>query len=214
MGGTDVTMPEQKSYGESLRDAMEAQIKLGPEYYEAEAEYRPKYAQLETGILGQTLLGEGGMEEFQQRGLLDLMGAPAQRYATGGVAPQTGADPMAAQFEQGFTGQAPLGRGPFAGEPPPGFMSRQQPAQPFIGGGQDRRVRRPAQRGQMPQSMMQDMMLGPVSAARARENVAAAQPTPTQGGTILEQSRRPGMGNVDQFTGERPLPFGSNSELP
>ncbi len=245
MGGTDVTMPEQKSYGESLRDAMDAQIDLGPEYYESEAEYRPKYAQLETGILGQTLLGEGGMEEFQQRGLLDLMGAPAQRYATGGVAPQTGADPMAAQFEQGFTGQAPLGRGGLlgggraigtpargplseeelsawkAGDPvPSGYnvkgdwgMQRleamdsralRQPtaAQPFIGEGQDQRVRRPAQRGQMPQSMMQDMMLGPVSAARARENVAAAQPTPTQGGTILEQSRRPGMGNVDQFTGE------------
>ena len=196
MGGTDVTMPEQKSYGESLRDAMQAQIDLGPEYYEAEAEYRPKYAQLETGILGQTLLGEGGMEEFQQRGLLDLMGAPAQRYATGGVAPQTGADPMAAQFEQGFTGQAPLET-----MAQPQSIARTA-AQPFIGEGQDQRVRRPAQRGQMPQSMMQDMMLGPVSAARARENVAAAQPPPTQGGSILEQSRRPGMGNVDQFTGE------------
>ena len=144
MGGTDVTMPEQKSYGESLRDAMEAQIKLGPEYYEAEAEYRPKYAQLETGILGQTLLGEGGMEEFQQRGLLDLMGAPAQRYATGGVAPQTGADPMAAQFEQGFTGQAPLET-----MAQPQSIARTA-AQPFIGEGQDQRVRRPAQRGQMP----------------------------------------------------------------
>ena len=49
--GGDINMPAQKSYGESLRDAMQAQIDLGEQYYESEAKYRPKYAQMETGIL-------------------------------------------------------------------------------------------------------------------------------------------------------------------
>ena len=124
--GTDINYPKQPSYGESMRDAMQAQIDLGEDLYSAEAKYRPKYAQMETGILGQTLLGPEGGREFQQRGLLDLMGAPAQQYATGGVVQDPWDDPAAAQFEQGYGGgqQAPLGRGPFAGEPQRGGMGQ------------------------------------------------------------------------------------------
>ena len=47
------------SYGESLRDAMQAQIELGPELYHAEAQTRPRYAQLEADILRDTMLGRG-----------------------------------------------------------------------------------------------------------------------------------------------------------
>jgi len=203
--GGDINMPEQKSYGESLRDAMQAQIDLGDKYYESEAEYRPKYAQLETSILGQTLLGPEGGREFQQRGLLDLMGAPAQQYATGGVAPQTGADPMAAQFEQGFTGQAPLET-----------MTQTQPtaAQPYIGEGQDQRVRRPAQRGVDPSMdttdkfsdynrMMRAVTMGPQAANEAETRLRDyREPAPIEGTGMIGQERSPGMtGELDPFTG-------------
>ena len=50
--------------------------------------------------------------------------------------------------------------------------------------------------------MMQDMMMGRAAGDAARANVAAAQPTPMEGGTIMQQTRRPGFGNVDPFTGQ------------
>jgi len=239
MGGSDINMPQQPSYGDSLREAMQAQIELGPQYYEAEAEYRPKYAQLETGILGQTLLGPQGGQEFQDRGLLDLMGAPAQRYGAGGVA-EVEPDPVAAQFAQGYGGgQTPLdrmlresrgyttslmeptpapregGRGGFRG----GDISQATPfqdtaeggadqyaglgvlpTQPFIGEGQDQRVRRPVQR--LPVGWMRSAIMGPGKAEEARQRLIEAQPTPAQGGSILEQMRRPGMGEIDEITGQ------------
>ena len=57
--GSSINYPAQPSYGDSLRDSLRAQIDLGPEYYQAEAETRPRYAQLETDILRDTLLGRG-----------------------------------------------------------------------------------------------------------------------------------------------------------
>ena len=45
-GGTKINYPAQPSYGESLRDSLRAQIDLAPELYAAEAETRPRYAQL------------------------------------------------------------------------------------------------------------------------------------------------------------------------
>ena len=62
MGGTDINYPAQQPYGESMREALTAQIDLARPLYEAEAsrEYgRPAYAQLETDILRDTLLGKG-----------------------------------------------------------------------------------------------------------------------------------------------------------
>ena len=59
-GGTEINYPQQSSYGESRRESLQAQIDLAPELYGAEAsrQYgRPAYAQLETDILRDTLLG-------------------------------------------------------------------------------------------------------------------------------------------------------------
>lgn len=74
-GGTEINYPRQQSYGESLRDSLTAQIDLAPELFAAEASQqygRPAYAQLETDILKDTLLGqqrwtpdEGAMPEIQ-----------------------------------------------------------------------------------------------------------------------------------------------------
>ena len=89
------------SYGESLRDAMRAQIELGPELWQAEAEARQRYGQLETNILRDTLLGRG-----DQKGMLDFMGAPAQQFTTGDVQYQPPwADPALEQFQQAFAPQ-------------------------------------------------------------------------------------------------------------
>ena len=101
-GGTKINYPAQPSYGESLRDSLRAQIDLAPELYAAEAETRPRYAQLETDILRDTLLGRGGED-----GVLSFMGAPDQRFATGDVDPEPWVDPARAQFEQGFAQQQP-----------------------------------------------------------------------------------------------------------
>ena len=61
MGGTDINYPQQPSYGESMRESLQAQIDLAPKLYESEASQqygRPAYAQLETDILRDTLLGQ------------------------------------------------------------------------------------------------------------------------------------------------------------
>lgn len=59
-GDTTIVQPQQPSYGESMRESLQAQIDLAPQLYTAEAsrQYgRPAYAQLESDILRDTLLG-------------------------------------------------------------------------------------------------------------------------------------------------------------
>lgn len=66
MGGTDINYPQQPSYGESMRESLQAQIDLAPQLYGSEASQqygRPAYAQLETDILRDTLLGQKRWEE-------------------------------------------------------------------------------------------------------------------------------------------------------
>ena len=175
MGGGGYQQPATPSYGESLRDSMQAQIDLGPELYRAEAEARRHYAQLETDILRDTMLGRG-----DQQGMLDFMGAPAQQYTTGDVQYQPPwVDPAEQQFQRAFAPQdgqqaqqqpvmdrqrrGPLGMGPFAGSPPEGYMQQQMDAQraameagrggqPFMpGGGQGpQQARGPMAGGQPP----------------------------------------------------------------
>ena len=60
-GGTEINYPAQQGYGESMRESLQAQIDLAPQLYGAEASQqygRPAYAQLETDILRDTLLGQ------------------------------------------------------------------------------------------------------------------------------------------------------------
>jgi hypothetical protein len=83
-GGTEINYPQQQGYGESMRESLQAQIDLAPELYGAEASQqygRPAYAQLETDILRDTLLGkerwqeeEGGTVATPQRpeGVFDV----------------------------------------------------------------------------------------------------------------------------------------------
>ena len=60
-GGTEINYPQQPNYSESMRESLQAQIDLAPDLYRAEASQqfgRPAYAQLETDILRDTLLGQ------------------------------------------------------------------------------------------------------------------------------------------------------------
>ena len=83
---------------------------------------------------------------------------------------------------------------------PIGGQQPAEAAQPFIGEGQDQRVRRPVQR--LPVGWMRSAIMGPGKAEEARQRLIEAQPTPAQGGSILEQMRRPGMGEIDEITGQ------------
>lgn len=121
-GGTKINYPAQPSYSESLKDSLQAQIDLAPELFAAEAETRPRYAQLETDILRDTLLGRGGED-----GVLSFMGAPDQRFATGDVDPEPWVDPARAQFEQGFAQQQPY-QAPWQQQP----MDRQRTGRPTM----------------------------------------------------------------------------------
>jgi len=53
MGCMTPDAPKPRSAAAEGRDMLEAQIELAPEQYAAEAEFRPKYAQLNADILGQ-----------------------------------------------------------------------------------------------------------------------------------------------------------------
>ena len=121
-GGTKINYPAQPSYSESLKDSLQAQIDLAPELFAAEAETRPRYVQLETDILRDTLLGRGGED-----GVLSFMGAPDQRFATGDVDPEPWVDPARAQFEQGFAQQQPY-QAPWQQQP----MDRQRTGRPTM----------------------------------------------------------------------------------
>ena len=60
-GDTTIVQPQQQSYGSSMRESLGAQIDLAPQLYQAEASQqygRPAYAQLETDVLRDTLLGK------------------------------------------------------------------------------------------------------------------------------------------------------------
>ena len=79
--------PTQQPYGESMREALESQIALAPRMYEAEASQqygRPAYAQMESDIMRQSLLGREG----RGGGLIDLIGTPARHFTTGRVGPE------------------------------------------------------------------------------------------------------------------------------
>ena len=82
MGGTDYNYPQQPSYGESMRESLQAQVDLAPQLYQAEASQqygRPAYAQLETDILRNTLLGQ---ERFAPGQGGDVYQSPATQPAT------------------------------------------------------------------------------------------------------------------------------------
>ena len=61
--GSDINYPaqQQATYGESMQEALQAQVSMAPKLYEAEADPsfgRPAYAELEAQIVEKTLLGE------------------------------------------------------------------------------------------------------------------------------------------------------------
>ncbi len=52
--GTRVKAPKPRNYGQETRDTLQAQVDLAPELYAAEAEFRPKYSQLDVDIAKST----------------------------------------------------------------------------------------------------------------------------------------------------------------
>jgi len=65
--GSSVSTPPDRNYAQETRDTLAAQIDLAPARYEAEATYRPKYAELDLATLDRTLQGTD-----KTRGLLDI----------------------------------------------------------------------------------------------------------------------------------------------
>ncbi len=64
MGGgksTTIQAPAAPNYQESMRDILKAQVEMAPEVYKREAEYQPKYAELQAQIQG--YLGEQALEQ-------------------------------------------------------------------------------------------------------------------------------------------------------
>lgn len=65
--GTTVKAPEPRNYGQETRETLQAQVDMAPKLYASEAEWQPKYNELELANLQRTLMGSGS-----QRGLLDM----------------------------------------------------------------------------------------------------------------------------------------------
>lgn len=60
-GSTTIQAPAAPDYQESMRDILEAQVEMAPEVYAREAEYQPKYAQLQAQT--QAYLGEQSLQQ-------------------------------------------------------------------------------------------------------------------------------------------------------
>jgi hypothetical protein len=65
--GSTIEAPPARNYGQETRDTLRAQLDLAPEVYQAEAQYRPKYAALNIDTMRTALLGADG----KGGGLLD-----------------------------------------------------------------------------------------------------------------------------------------------
>ena len=57
MGSTRVAAPPPRNYGEEMRSTLQAQVDMAPELYASEAEYQPKYQDLNLANLERALLG-------------------------------------------------------------------------------------------------------------------------------------------------------------
>ena len=69
MSRPKINVPEQQSYGESYREALQSQVDLAPELMASEREFAPQKQQLDIDMLAQSLFGGGGGQ-----GLLDIFG--------------------------------------------------------------------------------------------------------------------------------------------
>ena len=61
MGSTKVNLPNPPQYSDTMKDALSAQVELAPQVYQQEAEYRPRYTELDLQTLADTLGGAGGV---------------------------------------------------------------------------------------------------------------------------------------------------------
>lgn len=61
---TTIQAPAAPNYQESMRDILKAQVEMAPEVYAREAEYQPKYAQLQANVQG--YLGEQALRQAAQ----------------------------------------------------------------------------------------------------------------------------------------------------
>lgn len=97
MGGdTTVEAPQPVNPAQVGADSLATQLRLAPDVYAGEAQYRPQYAALDQRILGDSLLGTNGAP-----GLLDLYGKAAT---------QMGGQQIAANSQQREADIADVGR--------------------------------------------------------------------------------------------------------
>ena len=78
MGGGGAQQPAQpppRDIGKETRDSLQAQVDLAPQTYDSEKTFRPLYAQLDTKIMQDQLLGTP-----DQQGILDLYRTKLQPY--------------------------------------------------------------------------------------------------------------------------------------
>tara|TARA_Y100000593_G_scaffold91708_1_gene181310 strand:+ start:468 stop:1247 length:780 start_codon:yes stop_codon:yes gene_type:complete len=97
-----------------MRGALKAQVEMAPEVYSREAEYRPRYTELDLMTLANTLRGTGGQPGVLAQYEQDIAPAiarqeQAQRESELGMVESLG-DRARAAYEQGAPEQAALGR--------------------------------------------------------------------------------------------------------
>lgn len=111
-------IPEQQTYGESMREGLQAQVDLAPDILASERQYGPQFQQHEIDMLKSSLFDEGGMldvyggagsgERAREMGL----GAYAREMAAGDKEAQVAAD--MGLFEQYAPMVRDVGRDPLS----------------------------------------------------------------------------------------------------
>ena len=114
MGSTKVNIPEPPRYDDTMKGALKAQVEMAPEVYSREAEFRPRYTELDLMTLANTLKGTGGQPGLLSQYEEDIAPAIArqervQRESELGMVEALGGRARAA-YEAGAPEQAALGR--------------------------------------------------------------------------------------------------------
>ena len=82
MGSTNVEAPPPRDYGQETRDTLQSQVDLAPQLFESEAKYRPQYANLERGIMLESLGLDPNMNLLDAFSQVNLAQKDIQRDAT------------------------------------------------------------------------------------------------------------------------------------
>jgi hypothetical protein len=109
----DVEAPPPRDYGQEMTDTLEAQVRLAPELFASEAQFRPQYADLERGIMLEQLGLDPSMSILEAMEEIGLAQNEQKAIATEGeigmlsdygqdfVEAMRSADPLAEEIRQG-----------------------------------------------------------------------------------------------------------------